>query len=151
MTVLCGSRRPIRVSIALITDSLLLTTCCICAFSRAFWQASRRSSRRFVFQAKNAANNSVTIMPAPCFSRNRNNQVSAIVFISVMPGGGVNGVSSTAVCALWGEVNGLDYSFLGFFVFFFAGVCLSGCVFTGAGLVVFLPGMPVSIIRPASR
>lgn len=98
----CGSSFPIRVSIALITASLLPTTCCICACSFALWQASSRSSRRLVLQAKKTAKPRVTIMAAPCFCRKLSNQVSAIVFMSVTPGGGVNGVSSTAECVVGG-------------------------------------------------
>ena len=78
----------------------------------------------------------MTSTATPCFCRKFSSQVRAIVFVSVMPGGGIN-VSSTALSALWGEVNGLDYVFLAFLDFFF---------FTGlsGGMGMLLPGKSVS-------
>lgn len=99
------SSLPIRVSRAFITAWLLLTTRSMRASSRLVWQSSRRSSSRFIRKAKKTVNPSVTSIAAPCFCRKFSNQVSAIVFMSVTPGGGTNGVSSTALSALWGEVN----------------------------------------------
>lgn len=86
--------------------------------------------------AKKTVNPSVTSTATPCFCRKFSSQVRAIVFVSVMPGGGIN-VSSTAFSTLWGEVNGLDYVFLAFLDFFF---------FTGlsGGMGMLLPGKSVS-------